>query len=234
MESLNISLVEDAFIPVQLITVYKNSSDHYLESHKIISDGTSHKVGPGSPVSDDTLVELVRSLEKKVKYSNFEATILPDNLLYLCNDPGKFRLVWYICSPKRMVHFEKKIGLPPSATIIFPSTIFSYDGHRLTVMCFGDNSRPTMKTPLLRPPYLNTGNSGSVCMGTAKIAPTKNIDDLMTNVETAFFSSKFSHTSGDHVTAGDWKEDWLNACSWGTFYLSQLNESLITMKDLLK
>jgi PRTRC genetic system protein B len=77
-----------------------------------------------------------------------------------------------------------------------PPLVFKAWRHELFVRALEHDVRPDADTPLKTAPYWNTESSrGSVCTGTMRI-PEETTADSISDWETAFFSSSFTHPSG--------------------------------------
>jgi PRTRC genetic system protein B len=77
-----------------------------------------------------------------------------------------------------------------------PPLVFKICQHELFVRALELDVRPNANTPLKTAPYWNTeGSTGLVCAGTMRI-PQEVTANSITEWETAFFSSSFTHPSG--------------------------------------
>jgi PRTRC genetic system protein B len=101
--------------------------------------------------------------------------------------------------------YSKKVHGLKSGEYHIPNLVFCYDGNGLDVFAIKkkDVLNPSEKTKLYKAPFFNTYSDGSVCMGNAKIKKTRDITELIHNVETAFFKSEFTHTNEDEIVKGN-------------------------------
>ena len=77
-----------------------------------------------------------------------------------------------------------------------PPLVFKVSRHELLVRALEQDARPTANTPLKTAPYWNTeGSRGLVCAGTMRI-PQEMTAENISEWETAFFCSSFTHSSG--------------------------------------
>jgi PRTRC genetic system protein B len=76
-----------------------------------------------------------------------------------------------------------------------PALVFVVNGHTLSVRALKTNQRPSANTKLYVAPYWNVGDSGGICLGSARI-PTSPSIGAIPQWERAFFESEFTHPNG--------------------------------------
>jgi hypothetical protein len=102
----------EPFVPVQAIIVYKSAQDFYLEGHTI--NNTSRKgfhFEEGHPLEEDTLMKIFAGLTTKKNQTFTKVEMLPKGILYNCQVPGNFNIIWYLMKPKRKLIFSKTLKL---------------------------------------------------------------------------------------------------------------------------
>jgi PRTRC genetic system protein B len=127
--------------------------------------------------------------------SRITPEILPHNVLVRTPDS----IVWWSTASQRVMFFSG--GTEEAAELSgrmypHPPLVFKAWRHELFVRALEHDLRPDADTPLKTAPYWNTeGSRGSVCAGTMRI-PQEVTADSISDWETAFFSSSFTHPSG--------------------------------------
>jgi PRTRC genetic system protein B len=230
------NLKEASFFPSQLIVVYNNGEEYYMEAATI---GKQNKPGPFEPMKVEAFTEIAAALSKKhiVEFNSQEA--LPENILYNCQVPGRMNIIWYLLRPTRKIIFAKgitnkakKITLK-NETMKLPSIIFQYKNNGLSIYCFKENKRPDSTTKLFMAPFMNTSTEGSICLGNAQInRDTRSLSTFIRGCEHAFFDSQFTHTSGN-VTKRDYITVIQEAIKKKEFPLKDLIQTHKTLNTLL-
>jgi PRTRC genetic system protein B len=198
----------EPFVPVQAIIVYKSAQDFYLEVHTI--NNTSRKgfhFEEGHPLEEDTLMKIFAGLTTKKNQTFTKVELLPKGILYNCQVPGNFNIIWYLMKPKRKLIFSKTLKLKDTE-VTLPNLIFQWDGEHLNVYCFLGNKPPNSATQLYRSPFKNTSN-GRVCLGNAEVnTKTNSLSELIKSAENAFLGSRFTHDGSDqsYYPNLSWKE----------------------------
>jgi PRTRC genetic system protein B len=195
--------------PVTTIVVYRNNSSYYLETHKVLSNGG---LGPGVPVSYETIEEIVETFYKEEKKSNVVSGLLPKNILAFENKArGKYKMIWHNIACRRQLFFTKPTKLK-SVEYNIPATIFKVEDNQLYVYCY-DKNDISLTTELLMPPYYNTSDNGYMCLGNAKAElKTFSYESLIEYWEKLFFDSYFSHVNDEEkCKSKNLKKVWLKA-----------------------
>jgi PRTRC genetic system protein B len=219
--------------PVTTIVVYNNNGNYYLETHKVLNNGS---LGPGTPVSFETIEEIVESFYKEEKKNNVVTGLLPKNILAFENKSrGKYKMIWYKSACRRQLFFTKPTKLK-SLEYNIPATIFKVEDNQLYVYCYNNNDI-TLTTELLMPAYYNTSDNGYMCLGNAK-AELKSFtyEALIEYWESLFFNSFFSHVNDEEkCISKSLKKAWQKALDkdfdWSTELLPY--EKTKTIKSIL-
>ena len=121
--------------------------------------------------------------------------ILPENALVRTPD----QIVWWAKAVCRVMFFDR--GTEEAAKLNgrlypHPPLVFKVCRHELFVRALEKDARPSANAALKTAPYWNTeGSRGLVCADTMRI-PQEVAADNISEWETAFFSSSFTHPSG--------------------------------------
>lgn len=180
--------------PEQGIIVYKKGSDFYLESHDIkVNDDGKYSWGEGKPLHVDVMVEIAKSFGTKKLDSGFSKGVLPQNLILLNQGYTHSIIMWHTKAQQRMMHFHKDLKIK-SGLIHCPPMLFAVSNRTLYVFALASNNRPTGKTKLLKAPFFNQYESGSVCMGNTRESKKKpTIQEEILRWERRYFGSVFTH-----------------------------------------
>ena len=221
--------------PELAVIIYKNnnSEDYYLESHNINDNG---QIGAGKPLQQETIQGMVNVFfdekQNKIKISG----LLPENLLsFQLTNGGSYKMIWYRPAEIRVLHFAKALKLSTGEMWV-PAMIYQATNRGLNVYALKSNSRPSDKTALLRAPFFNVGNDGSVCLGNANIKkPTENAYSALQKYwEDLFWLSEFTHINGNNPTKSKVSEVYKKLlASKKQLKWSDINE-LIATKQTLK
>lgn len=195
MEKVSLNNLNSNFNPIQAIVVYRHEDQFYLESHGIFGNGKEFLFSEGKPLTEDTLMKIFAGLTTKKNQTLTRVELLPKGILYNCQVPGKFNIIWYKMRHKRILHFSNM----KDAEVMLPNLIFKWDGDNLWVFCFLGNKPPEPHTQLYRSPFMNTSD-GKICLGNAKVNKnTNSLRELIRSCEHAFLDSKFTHDGMDQT-----------------------------------
>jgi PRTRC genetic system protein B len=141
-------------------------------------------LGEGSPLTEEALRDLVRTVQP-----NPSLEIFPESLLY--RDAAT--TVWFTRTTTRRMWFNK---LPALNGQVFhqPPCVWAVRSDRLFVRAFSGGTRPTLNTSLLVAPYWNVDGHGLVCTGSMTRPPTTTTDTLGAWID-GFFNSTFTHAN---------------------------------------
>lgn len=236
-------ILTNSFTPILGLVVYESKDDFttkskfYIESHDI-EDG---KVMQGKPLLQSTIQSIVDTFFDERNSAALVSGMMPENLLSFTYLPGgNYKMVWYRPAEERFIHFVPTLKINSTKAYV-PATLYVVQGNSLKVFALKSNNRPRESTKLYYPPYLNTSDGGSVCLGNAKIKKPsiKTYENLMKYWEDLFWLSEFSHINGSHnKTVTDLVELWRGIMKmkikpkW-----SELNELIAiknkTLKDIV-
>lgn len=184
-----------SFKPMIAIMVYQaNGNEYYLESHSINDKG---QILEGKPLLQETIQEVVdvfyRDNESKIKIGG----IVPQNLLSCkIENGGNYSMIWYRPAEIRLMHFKEELGLPIAKAWV-PPMIYVVERKSLYVYALLDDDRPTDKTKLYRAPFPNVAETGSVCLGSARVKKHENnYEAIIQYWEDLFWLSEFTHFNG--------------------------------------
>lgn len=188
--------MEEATItPTKALVLYTKG---YCEMHSIYqSNNSEYILGPGAPVTKDFLLSL-KPYTENVKILETRAEVFPPNLLFLDNKPQGRRIVWFVKPDIRSILFTESTKID-SCTCRTVPLVFDYRYNHLYIYAIKNNScaENIEEKLLFQAPFFNTQEDGSVCMGTAEVdTEDLTIKEAINQIETAFFSSYFSHKSG--------------------------------------
>ena len=169
-----------------------NSGNHngaaFVTLHDVLGQDTP-TLGPAQPLSSKFLAALSRDLRQ-----NAGVEILPESVL--AYTPELF--AWWTPAGTRPMFFGSPDGkMAKSNGLSFPqpALVFVVNGHTLSVRALKTNQRPSANTKLYVAPYWNVGDSGGICLGSARI-PTSPSIGAIPQWECAFFESEFTHPNG--------------------------------------
>lgn len=186
------NIIQPDFKASQAIIVYNQDLDHqgnnyYLESRRI----KNGRMMEGKPLTKTLLSKIMSGINTEDIDNIYCEGLLPSKLLYQGKDKMDLKLIWYLKSSWQSLSFDKSLGIKDGIMKV-PTLVFSLVGSNLSVFAVKTNS-PNSKTILYQAPFHNIYESGSICMGSAKIVKSNEINEIMQNHENAFFQSKFTH-----------------------------------------
>lgn len=182
--------------PRLAIVVYTPESDKwheaYLESHEINADG---QLLEGKALKEETIEELVDVFFDERQNRAQIKGLIPNNLLKFEVLPGgHFEMIWYRTEEKRHIYFAESLHLKSGIAWV-PSMVYHVRKDSLSVYAFDSNERPDEKTQLFHAPFHNVGDTGSVCLGSAKVKKPslKTYESVIKYWEDMFWLSEFTH-----------------------------------------
>ena len=191
--------------PVQVITVYRSTTDYYLESRNVMEVNNNFLMTAATPLTEETTSALIRSLgdAKKKTDSVRPKGLMPENMLYYKQDIHDYVFVWFEAARIQSLYFHKETGIK-SGKANCPGFIFKLNREKLSVWAVRDK-KVKLNTQLFHAPFSNITN-GAVCLGNAKLPdPKEYLEDIMNSWGKAFFLSEFtSHGGAD--TAKLWND----------------------------
>ena len=175
----------------QALLIYRDDSAAFATLHEVQGGkDQAPYLGPGQALSLSFLRSLARGLG-----SRMAPEILPENIIARTPD----QIVWWSKAVHRVMFFE---GGTPEAEALnghlypHPPLVFKVCRQELYARALKCDARPSANTPLQTAPYWNTeGSRGLVCAGTMRI-PQEVTADNISEWESAYFSSSFTHPSG--------------------------------------
>ena len=190
----------------QALLIYRDDAAVFATLHEVRGEkNQAPYLGPGQALSTAFLRTLARGLGSRIM-----PEILPENVLVRTPD----QIVWWTNAGCQVMSFDG--GTEEAARLNgrrypHPPLVFKVCRHELFVRALENDARPNANTALKTAPYWNTeGSKGLVCTGTMRI-PQELAADNISEWETAFFSSSFTHPSGavrltnhPHGFAGLW------------------------------
>ncbi|WP_316787740.1 PRTRC system protein B [Pedobacter frigoris] len=229
--------IEQLFVPVQSLVIYRQLADRnniYVEVFDIGKDGCP--LNP-HPLTTEESIAFARSLaDSKELNSSFLRCegLLPENVLYL-DTSMTGTAVWFTPAFKTNLFFKAGLTIPNGEAFI-PPLLWRASRNRLHLYALPDNNRPTEKTKLLRAPFFNTGESGSVCMGTVNVKFDEHctLQKFITQWQHFFFNSYFSHLSGSNPVSCNIVQLWQQQVATGQpFPMEVLISSNQKLNDLI-
>ena len=184
--------IQDIFIPVYSIVMYKNNTGFYAEEHPLVLKDGEFIFSSGIPIQAESIMKLVASLKKNANYAMNNIGRIPRELLFICVEPGNERMIWYR-EPRmttiNIVSNRSEDSFPAE----LPGLIFAFDLKDIQVFVHNEKGGiPNDNTYLFHSIFPNTKANEFICMGNAEIKKSKNVSEIMQNVETAFFNSWFT------------------------------------------
>ena len=186
------NILQPNFKALQAIIVYQQDLDHqgdsyYLETRRI------HKgrMMEGVPMTKNALSKIVSEIKTEDIDQVYCKGFLPSNLLYQGKNNLSVKLIWYVKSSWQNLSFSKSLGIK-NGIMKVPTLIFKLNGSGLSIFATKSDN-PKKDSLLYQAPFHNIFSGGDVCMGSAKVVKSNEINEIMKNYEKAFFQSKFTH-----------------------------------------
>ncbi|MEB8475573.1 PRTRC system protein B [Acidithiobacillus ferriphilus] len=184
---------------------YRPSQEVAFVTHNPVRHlGDDQEIGPGKPVSLDTLMQILQHNEEAPVF-------MDDKVLY----KSRSVVMWWVPPHKRSIFFtpgaRHNINGPventPHPGLVFRLAMRDED-NPLSIAAVKGGNRPTPETQLFYAPYFNIWKSGRVCHGNAPTPDKDATPHCMREWENSFFSSAFSHPNHTGVIKGDIAEFW--------------------------
>jgi PRTRC genetic system protein B len=171
------------------ILLYSQSSDSqspiYATAHPVTSTGKRPVIGAGRPVDREALFTALDSLAERCAAN---AEFLPETVLAI----DRTAVTWWCRPTMRRVFFDCAELGTVAAVVPHPGLIFQARTNGFFVFALDGAARPTPDTPLFEPPYFNTWDHGSICIGSARVPARIDIASI-DGWESGFFESAFTH-----------------------------------------
>lgn len=186
--------------PIKSIVLYANTDEKYAEIHDINEDGNFLA---GRPLTRNEL-RVFASMAENQKENKSDRFMFYRNVIAFESNDIETKLAWIYPAQKIKLFFSDKVKGLETGDYYVPNLIFVSNGKKVGVYAIKKKDLFNMdpKTQLYKAPFMNIYDHGSVCMGTAKIGKFKDNNELMKNVENAFFTSKFTHTNYSKIVKG--------------------------------
>lgn len=186
-----------SYKPQLTIVVYKSSTgdEFYLESHSVDEYG---RLMEGKPLMQETIQGMVDLFFDENQNKAKVTGMLPEGLLSFKALPGGFYdMVWYRPAETRFMHFSPLLKIKSGKTWV-PPMVYVVLRKQLYVFALKTSARPREGSPLLRAPFHNVSDQGSVCLGSANVPKPKEktYESLMKYWEDLFWLSEFTHLNG--------------------------------------
>lgn len=237
----------EQYLPVKALLIYKSAidgldnyhsspSEIYVESYDIGKQGNPINAHPLSISEMMMLSELMQSTQDlKTTYLQCKG-ILPAKLIYV-NAQNNGYAVWYTPPQETDLFFSDSLSIPSGKTKI-PALLWKASKERLQVFALKGKAKPNVDTPLYYAPLFNLSQDGSVCMGTVNINIDRQtyLEQFISQLETYFFNSYFTHTLGNHKHCkGNLVQLWQEQVGTGReFPQNELIKNGRTIKDLIR
>ena len=168
--------------------------EYYLEFRGIGKNGL---MGAGKPVS----LQFVQSLTENfsVQSQSVPHGIIPKGMLY--SDTREEKYIWHRPPCRKYMYFKTNLNIS-NGTYAIPGLVWIVERNSLYLFAY-TTKRLSVKSRLYSAPFFNVNpNSGSVCLGNAKLKLPENIsfEKFIKYWEDKFFLSEFSHISGTNPT----------------------------------
>lgn len=176
------------------ILIYGNGKEGVATKHQIISDQLNPEslplLGPGQCLTRDMLTDLLRNLTR----ADSGRTILPERVL--CADAAL--MAWWSPAKRAPIYFRMGDATFNAAIsgkeVLHPPLLFVAKAGRLWVWALPSNQRPTLETELMRAPYGNLYETGSMCIGNAFVPQLVSVSQIDV-WERAFYETNFTHSN---------------------------------------
>lgn len=179
-------------VPSAILAIYKSRERrYYIEKHEV----RAGRVLAGHPCTKKALSNMAKAIMKdnenhEVRFKG----LCPKTLLSFSFVNGELNAIWSAQPQSRQMFFVDNLGIP-AGMAYQPRMVFQLRGSSLSVFGIKGTKTITEKTKLYLIPFHNTGTSGLVCLGSAKI-PNRGlayIEDILKGWEDVFYNSYFTH-----------------------------------------
>ena len=237
----------EQYLPVKALLIYQSveresenyerqPTEVYVESYDIGKQGNPINAHPLSVKEMIALSELLQATpELKNNFLQCKG-VLPTKLIYV-NTQNNGYAVWHTPPQEVSLFFTDSLGIPSGKAKI-PAMLWKATKESVQVFAIKGKAKPTAKTPLYYAPFFNLSQDGRVCMGTVNINIDRQtcLEDFMTQWESYFFNSYFTHTLGNHRHCkGNLIQLWQEQAGTGRdFPQEELIKTGRTLKDLIR
>jgi PRTRC genetic system protein B len=157
----------------------------YATAHPVANTGKRPVIGAGRPVDREALFAALDSLAERCAA---KAEFLPETVLAI----DRTAVTWWCGPTMRRVFFDCAELGTVTAVVPHPGLIFQARTGGFFVYALDGAARPTPDTPLFEPPYFNTWDRGSICIGSARVPARIDVASIE-GWESGFFESAFTH-----------------------------------------
>ena len=157
----------------------------YATAHPVSNTGKRPVIGSGRPVDREALFTALDSLAERCAAN---AEFLPETVLAI----DRTAVTWWCRPTVRRVFFDCAELGTVTAVVPHPGLIFQARTGGFFVYALDGAARPTPDTPLFEPPYFNTWDHGSICIGSARVPARIDVASIE-GWESGFFESAFTH-----------------------------------------
>jgi PRTRC genetic system protein B len=162
------------------------SSTQFPTVHSILQGPDERPViGPGRPVDRKALLTALSELQANTAP---KAEFLPATVIGV----SPMAVTWWAPPAMRRVFFKCEELGERSAVVPHPGLVFQASNEGFFVFALEGTDRPTQETPLFEPPYFNTWDFGSICIGSARVPKRIDVASIA-GWEAGFFESAFTH-----------------------------------------
>ena len=186
---------EESMKPQMAIIVNRVGSSFYLERRDIVNG----EMRAAIPLTKECIKEIANTFtseKEEIIHGN-----IPSKMLYADCRRGRERYAWYRPAEERQMYFTKKLNIKTGKMQI-PGILYSVTGNLLSVYVF-KGRQP--KDKLYKAPFFNVHDSGSVCLGNAKLKKPKELtyESVMHYWEELFWKSEFAGLLGTNPIKGN-------------------------------
>jgi PRTRC genetic system protein B len=188
MKNVNLSTGRSMELSVtSAILLYSHTGGNpvYATVHAVTHQGKGPVIGAGRPVNRQALFTAMDSLAKRCA---LKGQFLPETVLSV----DQTSITWWCRPGMRRVFFQCKELGNVSAVVPHPGLIFQARQSGFYVFALDGCTRPTPDTAVSEPPYFNTWDRGSICIGSAQVPDRIDVESTA-GWEKGFFESAFTH-----------------------------------------
>jgi len=237
----------EQYVPVKALLIYNSviqetdsfeeqQTEIYVESYDIGKQGNPINAHPLSLKEMNVLSELFQSSQELQNNYLQCRGVIPQSLIYVSNQSNGYA-IWYTLPKEVDLFFTDSLGISSGKTKI-PAMLWKATKERLQVFALKGRSKPHADTSLYYAPLFNLSQDGSVCMGTVNINIDRqtHLEQFITQWESYFFNSYFTHTLGNHRHCkGNLVQLWQEQVGTGrAFPQHELIKNGRTLKDLIR
>lgn len=218
------------------ILIYARERSYHLETHAFATLHDLHpgkdnhpELAPGRLITRGDLEQLYKALR-----GTQSLAYLPPHVLATSPDG----VAWHEPAQERTMFFQTRDESLNAITGTYPqpALLWVRDGPTLSVYALASDERPAPNTELFTPPYFNTFDNCSICLGSTPL-PSHHDPMRTSEISSAFFKSTFTHAAGRqrHYQnfGGSHSELWTHARQLGHFPTNYLVPAGKTLKQVL-